>query len=236
MSIDGYLDSALPPRLALSNTADLDRVDELRAAHDAILVGAGTVRKDDPRLLVRSERRCAARVAAGLPRQPWKVTLTQTGDLDAGARFFTTGDTCRLVYCPAGVRTPLAERLGSLSTVVGLGERVDIGAVLADLGARGARTVMVEGGRAVLTQLLASGLADELQLVVAPLFVGDGRAPRLVHDAVFPWTADHRARLLDVRPIGDVALLRYGLSERCRGDAPAPFAGTSPAADRGSTE
>ena len=134
------------------------------------------------------------------------------------------------------MRTALAERLGSLATVVGLGERVDIGAVLADLGARGARTVMVEGGRAVLTQLLASGLADELQLVVAPLFVGDGRAPRLVHDAVFPWTADHRARLLDVRPIGDVALLRYGLSERCRGDAPAPSAGTSPAADRGSTE
>ena len=52
MSIDGYLDNASGKRLLLSNDADFDRVDDVRASCDAILVGAGTVRLDNPRLLV----------------------------------------------------------------------------------------------------------------------------------------------------------------------------------------
>ena len=57
MSLDGYLDSASDERLLLSNDADFDRVDELRAGSDAILVGAATVRNDDPRLRVRARQR-----------------------------------------------------------------------------------------------------------------------------------------------------------------------------------
>src|SRR5258705_6749148 len=70
MSIDGYLDGATEERLLLSNEADLDRVDEVRAACDAILVGAGTVRQDNPRLLVRSPARREARGAPGLHPSP----------------------------------------------------------------------------------------------------------------------------------------------------------------------
>jgi 5-amino-6-(5-phosphoribosylamino)uracil reductase len=76
VSADGYLDDASPRRLILSGPADLDRVDEVRAGCDAILVGAGTIRKDDPRLLVRDPRRRARRVARGLPEHPARVTLT----------------------------------------------------------------------------------------------------------------------------------------------------------------
>ena len=68
VSLDGYLDDASPNRLILSGPEDLDEVDELRAAADAILVGAGTVRADNPRLLVRDPARIAAREAAGKPR------------------------------------------------------------------------------------------------------------------------------------------------------------------------
>jgi 5-amino-6-(5-phosphoribosylamino)uracil reductase len=64
--------------------------------------------------------------------------------------------------------------------------------------------------------MLTAGLADELQLVVAPLFVGDSRARRFVGDGLFPWTADRRATLAEVRQIDDVALLRYALSARFR--------------------
>jgi 5-amino-6-(5-phosphoribosylamino)uracil reductase len=73
---------------------------------------------------------------------------------------------------------------------------------------------MVEWGGTVHTQFLTAGLADELQLVVAPLFVGDSRARRFVGDGRFPWNADRRATLADVRQIGDVVLLRYALSGR----------------------
>src|SRR5690242_6089257 len=82
MSVDGHIDDGGPEPLVLSDAADLDRVDAVRAGVDAILVGATTLRRDDPRLLVRSEERRAARVAEGRAPDPLKVTLTGSGDLD----------------------------------------------------------------------------------------------------------------------------------------------------------
>ena len=99
LSIDGYLGTASPPRLELSNDADFDRVDAVRASCDAILVGAGTVRHDNPRLLVRSEARREARRARGVPASPIKVTVTGRGGLDPDADFFSAGDAEKLVYC-----------------------------------------------------------------------------------------------------------------------------------------
>src|SRR5881628_2678715 len=88
MSIDGYLGGATPRRLELSNDADFDRVDEVRASCDAILVGAATVRNDNPRLLVRSQARREQRTARGLPPLPMNVTVTGRAELDACADFF----------------------------------------------------------------------------------------------------------------------------------------------------
>ncbi len=180
MSIDGYLDSAVPRRLAMSNAADLDRVDDVRARSDAIMVGASTVRRDDPRLLVRDTARRARRLSYGQTESPTKVTVTASGDLSPDAAFFTAGDAPRLVYSPAGRVGRLRARLGERATVVGLGETVTMAALLDDLGdRRGIRRLMVEGGGRVLTQFLAADLVDELQLVIAPFFVGEsGRAPR----------------------------------------------------------
>ncbi|MFG1673690.1 RibD family protein [Micromonospora sp. NPDC049282] len=216
MSIDGYIDDASTERLLLSNDDDLDRVDATRAGCDAIMVGAATVRRDDPRLLVRSERRRAERVARGLPPSPVKVTVTGSGDLDPGARFFGVGDGLKLVYCPSGVVEKAREQVGAVSTVVDAGESVTPEAVVADLAARGVGQLMVEGGGTMHRQFLTAGLADELHLVVAPFFVGDGRAPRFVGEGRFPWHPGRRARVVEVRQIGDVVLTRYALSDRCR--------------------
>ncbi|MEV8606640.1 dihydrofolate reductase family protein [Amycolatopsis sp. NPDC051373] len=61
-SVDGAIDDTTPDRLLLSNAEDFDRVDQVRAESDAILIGAGTIRADNPRLLVNSEERRAERV------------------------------------------------------------------------------------------------------------------------------------------------------------------------------
>lgn len=214
MSIDGYLDDTTGERLLLSNDADFDRVDEVRAGCDAILVGAATIRQDNPRLLVRSAARRAARVARGLPENPVKVTVTSRCDLDPAASFFGAGDAEKLVYCATPALGQARERLGAVATVVDGGDPVDVHLVSADLAARGVRRLMVEGGGTMHTQFLTRDLADELQLVVAPFFVGDSRAPRFVHDGAFPAGPQNRARLAEVRQIGDVVLLRYGLSDR----------------------
>ncbi|HET9519234.1 MAG TPA: dihydrofolate reductase family protein [Actinoplanes sp.] len=215
MSIDGYLDTAGDERLLLSNAADFDRVDAVRAESDAILVGAGTVRQDNPRLLVRSQSRRDERVARGLSPSPMKVTVTGRCGLDPSALFFATGNCDKLVYCTTPVFVQTQRRLGSVATVVDAGDPVCLVTMMEDLHDRGVRRLMVEGGGSMHTQFLTAGIVDELHLVIAPFFVGDSRAPRFVGDGAFPWGPEHRAELADVRQLGDVVLLRYALSERC---------------------
>jgi len=214
MSIDGYLDSATVSRLPLSNEADFDRVDAVRASCDAIMVGAATIRNDNPRLLVRSASRQADRVARGLRPSPIKVTVTGCARLDAAADFFTAGDAEKLIYCASPVLRQARYRFGSVATVLDGGEPVDMARISVDLADRGVRRLMVEGGGSLHTQFLTADLVDELHLVIAPLFVGDSRASRFVGDGCFPWNSQRRATLAEVRQIGDVVLLRYALSSR----------------------
>ena len=75
--------------------------------------------------------------------------------------------------------------------------------MLADLADRGVARLMVEGGTRTTTAFLTAGLVDELQVVVAPLAVGDPAAPRLVAAPV------DRMELAEVRRVGDCALLVY---------------------------
>jgi riboflavin biosynthesis pyrimidine reductase len=185
MSLDGHIDDRSDRRLILSGPADLDRVDQLRADVDAILVGAGTVRRDNPRLRVRDPVRVAARVAAGKRAQPLKVTITASGNLDPAALIFSGDEP--VVYSGA----------------------TQLDSLLADLAERGIERLLIEGGTAVHTAFLTAGLVDELHVVVAPIFVGDPDAPRFVGGGAFP---AGRLTLTDVRQIEDVVLLRYLLS------------------------
>src|SRR3954463_4757086 len=123
ISLDGYLDGASGKRLVLSNEADLRRVDAERAGCDAILVGAATVRNDNPRLLVRSPARQRARVARGLAPAPVKVTVTASGVLNPCAEFFTAGDVEKFVYAASPVAADLRERLGAGADVIDAGDR-----------------------------------------------------------------------------------------------------------------
>ncbi|MFJ8043907.1 RibD family protein [Kitasatospora sp. NPDC096147] len=218
-SIDGCIDDTSPQRLLLSNAADFDRVDQLRAESDAILIGGNTVRTDDPRLLVNSPARRAARVAAGKPEHPLKVTVTAGGELGPELRFWHSGGG-KVVYTTdagaARLRPVLAGTAG-LAEVVGLGETVDFGPMLDDLAERGVRRLMVEGGGRIHTQFLAQGLADEVQWAVAPLLVGEAAAPRFVHPAEFPGGSTRRMRLLGASTVGDVVLLRYAPKEGALG-------------------
>jgi 5-amino-6-(5-phosphoribosylamino)uracil reductase len=214
MSVDGYLDDATHQRLILSSDADLDRVDEVRANADAILVGATTIRRDNPWLRVRSAARREARQARGELADPVRVTITRSGNLDPAARFFARSAPSEtvLVYVPDSVAGEAAARLQGAASVLEAGDPLSLPLVLADLAGRGVRRLLVEGGSTVHTQFLQAGLADELHLVVAPIFVGDPTAPRLVGPGQYPHDATHRMHLESTDQLGDVALLRYRLA------------------------
>jgi 5-amino-6-(5-phosphoribosylamino)uracil reductase len=224
MSVDGRIDGTGPARLVLSGHADLDRVDAERAASDAVMVGAGTIRRDDPRLLIRSAEYRAARAARGWPEHPAGVTITASGDLDPAARFFDPRGCSgaaeegaappeRLVYCASPAVTAVRGRLGGLAEIVDAGDPARLEAVLADLGRRGVRRLMVEGGAGLATEFLTCGLVDELQLVIAPFFVGDPAAPRFAGPGRYPLGPDHPMSLAEVRQVGGVVLLRYLLTD-----------------------
>jgi 5-amino-6-(5-phosphoribosylamino)uracil reductase len=238
VSADGRLDAPGPQRLILSGPADADRVDGERATADAIMVGAGTIRRDDPRLLIRSPQRRADRAARGQPEQLTAVTITASGDLDPAARFFTAaGGAPRLVYCPAPREAPLAARLGLGSRprdgsqltarartgdsalmngsvrLIGLPGPLRLADVLADLTRRGVARLMVEGGARLGGEFLAEGLVDELDLAVAPFFVGDPAAPRFAPAGEYPHGPGQPMILAGVRRLDSVVLLHYLLGE-----------------------
>ena len=188
----------------------------VRAACDAILVGASTVRNDNPRLLVRSEARQTHEVR-GWPNldsdQGDRHPLRRSGP---GRLLLQHRRGEKLVYCASDAVSrsqPPARRSGhrrrrrrSRSTWAGS---------VPDLSERGVRRLMVEGGGTMHTQFLTDDLADELHLVVAPFFVGDCAGdPRFVRDGQFPWHPGRRATLAEVRQLDDVVLLRYALSAR----------------------
>jgi len=211
MSVDGYLDDATHQRLILSSDADLDRVDEVRASADAILVGATTIRRDNPWLRIRSATRREARLARGELADPVRVTITRSGNLDPAARFFTRSAPSEtvLVYVPDSAAGDAAARLEGAASVLEAGDPLSLPIVLADLAGRGVRRLLVEGGGQVHTQFLQADLADEFHLVVAPVFVGDPAAPRLVGPGRYPHDAARRMHLESTEQLGDVALLRY---------------------------
>jgi diaminohydroxyphosphoribosylaminopyrimidine deaminase/5-amino-6-(5-phosphoribosylamino)uracil reductase len=146
-SLDGLI--TRPPGESQWITSEAARTHgrRLRLKVDAIIVGAETIRKDDPHLTLRQ-----GDSGQGKP-QPWRVVMTRSGVLPAQARIFTDEHRDR--------------------TLVMRG--MDFPQVLRELGARGVMSVLVEGGGIVLSQAFASRMIDEVVWYVAPRFCGGGR-------------------------------------------------------------
>lgn len=175
-SSDGYIDDDSPARLKLSTPEDWAEVLELRASCDAILVGANTVRRDNPSLVIRDPELRARRVAAGLAADIIKVTVTASGNLDPDAAFFTDGAGRKIVFATEGAD------VGALAGVAEIivAERLNASFIADALAARGVRRLMVEGGAKVLAMFLDEGVADRLRLAVSPVVVDGGvRLPPL---------------------------------------------------------
>lgn len=210
MSIDGCIDDTSPTRLILSNAQDFDRVDALRAECDAILVGAGTIRRDNPKLSIRSSERRNEREAKQLAAHPKKVTITASGVLDPSSSFFQVGESEKIVYCTAAARKKLPPALKSVATIVEIETpQVTPDFVLSDLHSRGIGRLLIEGGSSINSQFLAAGYVNEMRLAIAPIIVGRPDAARFVIGAEYSHNPSRELRLRAVEQIGEMSVLHY---------------------------
>jgi 2,5-diamino-6-(ribosylamino)-4(3H)-pyrimidinone 5'-phosphate reductase len=180
VSADGKLSSRERRQVEISGPEDFERVDELRAASDAVMVGVGTVLADDPSLTLDSDQRQTERRESGKPANPARVvadsrirTPPDARVLDAEAEtFLLVGETAPTDFVGQ------MEELGA--TVIAAGEnRVDLPRALEELEAHGIDRLMVEGGGEVIYSLFAAGLVDRLSVFVGPLVIGGRDAPTL---------------------------------------------------------
>ncbi len=178
MSLDGFI----APRSGtyrVTGEAARERVYDLRAEHDAVMVGAGTVRVDDPLLTIRPHRtrvKPYARVVVCETAPVPKASLVFAPPDDAPAGSYRP----TIVLAPAG----LAEQFESLRGASELllagapaAQRLDLRAALVALRGAGVTTVLCEGGPTLAAGLIAAGLVERVVWFVAPLFL---RAPEAV--------------------------------------------------------
>lgn len=160
---DGYLDDNTPRRLMISTPEDWEAVLRLRAEHDAILVGAETLRRDNPALLLRDPAARERRTARGLRPDLTKVTVTRSGELAPALRFFTEGDAYRYVFSQSEIPD-----LKDIAEVISTEGSITAAFIVTELEKRGIESLLVEGGAAILGMFLAEGMADTVRRAVNP--------------------------------------------------------------------
>ncbi len=163
-SLDGWIATGSGDSYYVTGPDNVVHLHRLRALCDAVVVGAGTIERDDPLLTVRH-------VEGG---NPLRVIIDPRRRLPVDRRVFARDARTLLIY---GDDAPSARAFGAAEVVaLPLRERrLDLRALLAELRARGCRAVFVEGGGATVSSFLEADLLDRLQIAIAPLVIGRGR-------------------------------------------------------------
>jgi len=180
-TLDGKIARPDGSRLRISGPWDKERVHKLRAELSAILVGAGTIVADDPKLTVKED----------IVRNPpplTKIVLDGAGKVSASSRFLRTNgrsiiltsDLCDSSWYEMITRTADIEGL-ELEVVRLSGEngRIDIGEAMGVLWEKGVRKVLVEGGAETISEFVRSGILDRFTIYFGPIMMG-GNGPTIM--------------------------------------------------------
>jgi diaminohydroxyphosphoribosylaminopyrimidine deaminase/5-amino-6-(5-phosphoribosylamino)uracil reductase len=162
-SLDGRIATVSGHSNFINGPEGIAHLHRLRALVDAVVVGAGTVRADDPQLTVR----CVS------GPNPVRVVIDPRGTLPAAARAFAADGVHRIVVTRQAARPDVARDIETITLPDSAG-RIEPGAILAALFARGLRRILIEGGAQTVSSFLSAGCLDRLHVVVAPMILGSG--------------------------------------------------------------
>jgi diaminohydroxyphosphoribosylaminopyrimidine deaminase/5-amino-6-(5-phosphoribosylamino)uracil reductase len=199
VSGDGRIATATGESQWITGPAARAWVHGARARHDAVLVGAGTARADDPSLTVRG---------LGIAHQPVRVVLSRRLDLPADSALMRTAGDVPVWLCH-GPEAPEAARAAwdaagarRIEVSAGSGGQLDLGEVMAALGAAGLTRVFCEGGGTLAAGLLASDLVDELAVISAGLVIGAEGTPAVGAMGIAALAEAPRFDLRETRALG----------------------------------
>jgi len=209
MSADGKLSTRERRQVDISGPTDFERVDELRAENDAVMVGVGTVVADDPSLTVDGEERRERRREAGRTEQPARVVADSRIRTPPDAAVLDDAAESYLLVSETAPTDFVQQMEEEGATVITAGgNRVDLPAALEQLESHGVDQLLVEGGGEIIYSLFESDLVDRLSVFVGPVVIGGRDAPTLADGDGF---VDEfpALRLAEVRRIDDGVLLVY---------------------------
>jgi 2,5-diamino-6-(ribosylamino)-4(3H)-pyrimidinone 5'-phosphate reductase len=209
MSADGKIATIERRQTRISGSIDFDRVDELRAASDAVMVGIGTVLSDDPSLTVKSEIRKGQRRARGLDENPVRIVVDSMARTPIDSDIFKKGTGKRIIAISESAPQEKVKQLSGKADIITAGkENVDLAKLLAELKTRGINRVMVEGGATLNWGLVSNGLVDEIYTFIGNIILGGAAAPTLVDGKGSTGTAC-RLGLISCEKLEDGVLIRW---------------------------
>ncbi|MDO9097344.1 MAG: 2,5-diamino-6-(ribosylamino)-4(3H)-pyrimidinone 5'-phosphate reductase, partial [Candidatus Methanoperedens sp.] len=181
MSADGKIATRERKQTRISGSLDFDRMDELRASSDAVMVGIGTVLSDNPSLTVKSRERREKRRRDGKDETPVRIVVDSLARTPVDADIFKKGDGKRIIAVSQSAPHEKVKQLGKYAEIIPVGERtVDMEKLLQELKARGINRLMVEGGATLNWGLISAGLVDEIYTFIGNIIIGGKNAPTLV--------------------------------------------------------
>jgi 2,5-diamino-6-(ribosylamino)-4(3H)-pyrimidinone 5'-phosphate reductase len=181
MTADGKIDTFERKGSAISSKRDKERVDELRAAADGILVGGKTLLDEQPKLTVRSEALREGRIQRGLSPNPIKVGVATVADISLESDFIKAVNARVVIFTTSQTSISQIEILRAHGVEVFVHDelRVDLTKMMLTLKKIGVDHLMVEGGGTMNFELMRLGLVDELMIYLAPMIFGGASAPTL---------------------------------------------------------
>lgn len=212
MTSDGKIDTFERKGAAISSPRDKQRVDELRAAADGVLVGGRTLLEEAPKLTVKSEALREERIRQGRSPNPIKVGVATRADISLESDFIKAGDARRVIFTTSQTSIPQLEKLRALGVEVFVEDdaRVDLSKMMQTLKKLGVDHLMVEGGGTINFELMRLGLVDELMIYVSPMIFGGANAPTLADGLGVPRDEAMKMQLTHVEPWEDGGvLIRY---------------------------
>ncbi len=214
MTADGKIDTFERKGAAISSKQDKQRVDELRAAADGILVGGRTLLEEQPKLTVKSEALREGRIKQGRSPNPVKIGVATVADIQKDSDFIKTGDARRVIFTTSQTSIHQLEQLRALGVEVFVDElpRVDLNKMMLTLKKIGVDHLMVEGGGTMNFELIRLGLVDEVFIYIAPMIFGGANAPTLADGAGLLRESAIEMKLADIERWDDGGIvLKYKL-------------------------